>query len=123
LQTPGPSNVPDRVLRALAAPTIDHRDPEFAQSTGKILKQPGAVFKTEQPVVIYPSSGTGAWKAALSSCLSPGDRILAFETWHFSILCRKMAVTSGSAGITWANSPGCDGGQAVFSRQRHLCSR
>jgi alanine-glyoxylate transaminase/serine-glyoxylate transaminase/serine-pyruvate transaminase len=95
LQTPGPSNVPASVLRAISRPTIDHRGPEFAELTGKLLGQLKGVFKTEQPVVVYPSSGTGAWEAALTNCLSPGDRVLAFETGHFATLWRQMAVALG----------------------------
>jgi alanine-glyoxylate transaminase / serine-glyoxylate transaminase / serine-pyruvate transaminase len=95
LQTPGPSNVPDRILRALARPTIDHRGPEFGELTLKLLPQLQRVFKTEQPVIVYPSSGTGAWEAALTNCLSPGDRVLAFETGHFATLWRQMAVALG----------------------------
>jgi alanine-glyoxylate transaminase/serine-glyoxylate transaminase/serine-pyruvate transaminase len=95
LQTPGPSNVPDRILRALARPTIDHRGPEFGELTLKLLPQLQRVFKTQQPVIVYPSSGTGAWEAALTNCLSPGDRVLAFETGHFATLWRQMAVALG----------------------------
>jgi alanine-glyoxylate transaminase / serine-glyoxylate transaminase / serine-pyruvate transaminase len=95
LQTPGPSNVPTRVLRALSRPTIDHRGPGFAELTGKVLAQLKQVFKTDQQVIVYPSSGTGAWEAALVNCLSPGDRVLAFETGHFATLWREMAARLG----------------------------
>src|SRR5690242_16108949 len=78
LQIPGPTNVPDRVLRALSAPTIDHRGPEFAELARDVLERLPAVFGTSGPVVVYPSSGTGAWEAALVNTLSPGDRVLAF---------------------------------------------
>lgn len=91
LQIPGPTNVPDRVLRAIAAPTIDHRGPEFAELTADILDNLGAVFGTNRPVVIYPASGTGAWEAALVNTLSPGDRVLCFETGHFATLWRQLA--------------------------------
>jgi alanine-glyoxylate transaminase / serine-glyoxylate transaminase / serine-pyruvate transaminase len=91
LQIPGPTNVPDRVLRAIAQPTIDHRGPEFAELTLDLLRRIGPVFGTAGPVVIYPSSGTGAWEAALVNTLSPGDRVLAFETGHFATLWRDMA--------------------------------
>jgi alanine-glyoxylate transaminase/serine-glyoxylate transaminase/serine-pyruvate transaminase len=84
LQIPGPSNVPDRILRAMARPTIDHRGPEFAEMTRRILDGLGAVFKTADPVVLFPSSGTGAWEAALVNTLSPGDRVLGFETGQFA---------------------------------------
>jgi alanine-glyoxylate transaminase/serine-glyoxylate transaminase/serine-pyruvate transaminase len=95
LQTPGPSNVPDRILRAMSRPTIDHRGPEFGELTLKLLPQLQRVFKTQQPVIVYPSSGTGAWEAALTNTLSPGDRVLAFETGHFATLWRQMAVALG----------------------------
>lgn len=95
LQIPGPTNVPDRILRALAAPTIDHRGPEFAELTREVLERLARVFKTKGPVVIYPSSGTGAWEASLVNTLSPGDRILMFETGHFATLWRNMAVGLG----------------------------
>jgi alanine-glyoxylate transaminase/serine-glyoxylate transaminase/serine-pyruvate transaminase len=91
LQIPGPTNVPDRVLRAMAAPTIDHRGPEFAELTKDLLRALGPVFGTAGPVVIYPSSGTGAWEAALVNTLSPGDRVLMSETGHFSTLWSELA--------------------------------
>jgi alanine-glyoxylate transaminase/serine-glyoxylate transaminase/serine-pyruvate transaminase len=87
--------VPERVLGALSRPTIDHRGPEFAALTEKVLAQLKRVFQTEQPVIVYPSSGTGAWEAALANCLSPGDRVLAFETGHFATLWRNMATGLG----------------------------
>jgi alanine-glyoxylate transaminase/serine-glyoxylate transaminase/serine-pyruvate transaminase len=95
LQIPGPTNVPDRVLRAIAMPTIDHRGPEFAELGREIVAQMKRVFQTEETVVVYPSSGTGAWEAALSNTLSPGDRVLMFETGHFASLWRQMAVRLG----------------------------
>lgn len=91
LQIPGPTNVPDQVLRAMAAPTIDHRGPEFAALTRRLLEALKPVFGTTGPVVIYPSSGTGAWEAALVNTLSPGDRVLCFETGHFATLWQQMA--------------------------------
>ena len=95
LQIPGPSNVPDPVLRAMAKPTIDHRGAEFAEITGRILKNLKPVFKTDGPVLLFPSSGTGAWEAALVNTLSAGDRVLAFETGHFATLWRKVAERLG----------------------------
>ena len=97
LQIPGPTNVPDRVLRALDHPTIDHRGPEFARLTLEVLERLKQVFQTRGPVVIYPASGTGAWEAALVNTLSPGDRVLMFETGHFATLWRKMAEKLGLA--------------------------
>src|ERR1700722_9494012 len=95
LQIPGPTNVPDRVLRAMDNPTIDHRGAGFAELAKSCLEGMKAVFQTENPVVIYPSSGTGAWEAALVNTLSPGDRVLAFETGHFASLWREMAERLG----------------------------
>jgi len=95
LQIPGPTNVPDRVLRAMDFPTIDHRGPEFAKLTLEILEGLKDVFQTAKPVVIYAGSGTGAWEAALVNTLSPGDRVLMFETGHFAALWRAMAEKLG----------------------------
>ena len=95
LQIPGPTNVPDRVLRALSRPTIDHRGPEFAKLALEVMEGLKRIFQTSGPVVIYPSSGTGAWEAALANTLSPGDRVLMFETGHFATLWRNMAVALG----------------------------
>jgi alanine-glyoxylate transaminase/serine-glyoxylate transaminase/serine-pyruvate transaminase len=91
LQIPGPTNTPDRVLRAMAAPTIDHRGPQFAKLTLGLLDALKPVFGTTQPVVIYPASGTGAWEAALVNTLDPGDRVMCFETGHFATLWQEMA--------------------------------
>ena len=95
LQIPGPTNVPDRILRAMDHPTIDHRGPEFAKLTLEILEGLKEVFQTAGPVIIYPASGTGAWEAALVNTLSPGDRVLMFETGHFATLWRAMAERLG----------------------------
>jgi alanine-glyoxylate transaminase/serine-glyoxylate transaminase/serine-pyruvate transaminase len=95
LQIPGPTNVPDGVLRAIDHPTIDHRGPEFAVLGKKVLAEIRQVFQTRQPVVIYPSSGTGAWEAALANALSPGDAVLMFETGHFASLWKRMAENLG----------------------------
>ncbi|MEH2510064.1 alanine-glyoxylate transaminase/serine-glyoxylate transaminase/serine-pyruvate transaminase [Nitrobacteraceae bacterium AZCC 1564] len=91
LQIPGPTNVPDRVLRAMDMPTIDHRGPEFAQLGLEVIEGSKKVFKTKNPVIIYPSSGTGAWEAAIVNTLSPGDKVLMVETGHFATLWRAMA--------------------------------
>ncbi len=91
LQIPGPSNVPDRILRAIDHPTIDHRGPEFQAMAKKVLADIRRIFQTEQPVVIYPASGTGAWEAALVNTLSAGDTVLMVETGHFAGLWKKMA--------------------------------
>jgi alanine-glyoxylate transaminase/serine-glyoxylate transaminase/serine-pyruvate transaminase len=91
LQIPGPTNVPDRILRAMDRPTIDHRGPAFARLAAGILEDLRPVFRTSGPVVIYPSSGTGAWEAALVNTLSPGDCVLMAETGHFATLWCEMA--------------------------------
>jgi alanine-glyoxylate transaminase / serine-glyoxylate transaminase / serine-pyruvate transaminase len=91
LQIPGPSTVPDRILRAIDMPVIDHRGPDFANLGRAVLDGLKAVFQTEGAVVIYPASGTGAWEAAIVNTLSPGDRVLMAETGHFATLWRGMA--------------------------------
>jgi alanine-glyoxylate transaminase/serine-glyoxylate transaminase/serine-pyruvate transaminase len=91
LQIPGPTNVPDRILRAMDRPTIDHRGPEFAELALEVLHGLKGIFKTEQPVVMYPASGTGAWEAALVNTLSPGDKVLMVETGHFATLWSNLA--------------------------------
>lgn len=95
LQIPGPSAVPDRILSAISSQTIDHRGPDFAKVGGKVLEGIKTIFKTESNVFIYPSSGTGAWEAALVNVLSPGDRVLMFETGHFATLWKKLAERVG----------------------------
>lgn len=92
LQIPGPTNVPDRVLRAMDMPTIDHRGPEFAELGFAVMAGAQRVFQTKNPVIIYPSSGTGAWEAAIVNALSPGDRVLMAETGQFATLWRNLAV-------------------------------
>jgi alanine-glyoxylate transaminase/serine-glyoxylate transaminase/serine-pyruvate transaminase len=95
LQIPGPTNVPDRVLRAIDAATIDHRGPDFAELGKTVIAGMKKVFKTAGEVVIYPASGTGAWEAALVNTLSPGDRVLMAETGHFAALWNKLALRLG----------------------------
>ena len=95
LQIPGPSPVPDRILRAMSLPTIDHRGPEFGALGLKLLAGIQRVFQTKHPVAIYPASGTGAWEAALANTMSPGDRVLMYETGHFAALWQKMATRLG----------------------------
>jgi alanine-glyoxylate transaminase/serine-glyoxylate transaminase/serine-pyruvate transaminase len=91
LQIPGPSPVPERILRAIGRQVIDHRGPEFKRLGQEVLEGCRAIFKTSGPVVIYPSSGTGAWEAAIVNTLSPGDKVLMVETGHFAALWRRMA--------------------------------
>jgi len=95
LQIPGPTNVPDRVLRAIDFPTMDHRGPDFGVLGKEGLEGMQQVFKTKSHVVIYPASGTGAWEAALVNTLSPGDKVLMYETGHFATLWQKMAQRLG----------------------------
>ena len=97
LQIPGPSPVPDRILRAISLPTIDHRGPEFGALGLKLLAGLQQVFQTRHPVIVYPASGTGAWEAALVNTLSPGDAVLMFETGHFAALWHKLAQRLGLA--------------------------
>jgi alanine-glyoxylate transaminase/serine-glyoxylate transaminase/serine-pyruvate transaminase len=95
LQIPGPTNVPDRILRAMDMPTMNHRSPEFGRLGLRVLRGIATILKTEGPVAIYPASGTGAWEAALVNTLSPGDRVLMYETGHFAALWGAMALRLG----------------------------
>jgi Serine-pyruvate aminotransferase/archaeal aspartate aminotransferase len=95
LQIPGPTPVPDRILRAISMPTIDHRGPEFQALGKRVLEGIKTIFKTTGPVFIYPASGTGAWESALTNTLSPGDKVLMFETGHFATLWKNMAAKLG----------------------------
>ncbi len=95
LQVPGPTNVPERVLRAMARPTIDHRGPEFAQLARAVLDGCRWIFRSSGPVMIFPSSGTGGWEAAIVNTLSPGDKVLMCETGQFATLLRNMAQKLG----------------------------
>ncbi|MGH6816470.1 MAG: pyridoxal-phosphate-dependent aminotransferase family protein [Hyphomicrobiaceae bacterium] len=95
LQIPGPTPVPDRILRAMAMPVIDHRGPEFQKLGRRVLEGLKGIFKTAGPVFVYPASGTGAWEAALVNALSPGDRVLMYETGHFATLWKTMALKLG----------------------------
>ncbi len=106
LQIPGPSPVPDRILRAMSLPTIDHRGPEFGPLGKRVIAGMQQVFQTRHPVVIYPASGTGAWEAALSNTLSPGDTVLMYETGHFATLWRRLAERLGVEVefLTWPES-------------------
>lgn len=95
LQIPGPSNSPDRILHALAKPTMDHRGPDFGELGKEVLTGMQRVFQTDDPVVIYPASGTGAWEAALVNTMSPGDKVLMVETGQFATLWRELALKLG----------------------------
>ncbi|MBU0589865.1 MAG: aminotransferase class V-fold PLP-dependent enzyme [Gammaproteobacteria bacterium] len=122
LQIPGPSPVPDRILRAMSLPTIDHRGPEFAALGLKVLADIKQIFQTKHPVMIYAASGTGAWEAALANTLSPGDQVLMYETGHFAFLWNKLATRLGLKTEVIAH-PGTDNGvPAAWRRgvQAHL---
>jgi alanine-glyoxylate transaminase / serine-glyoxylate transaminase / serine-pyruvate transaminase len=105
LQIPGPTNTPERVLRAMAAPTIDHRGPEFAALGREVLDGLKTIFQTSSPVVIYPASGSGAWEASLVNTLSPGDTVLAFDIGEFSKnwaeVARRLGLTVDVVPGTW----------------------
>ena len=122
LQIPGPSPVPDRLLRAMSYPTIDHRGPEFAALGLKVLSDIKKIFKTTQPVIIYPASGTGAWEAAFVNTLSAGDEVLMYETGHFAFLWNKLATSLGLKPEV-ITQPGLDNGVPANWRcgvQAHL---
>lgn len=95
LQIPGPSPVPDRILRAMDMPVIDHRGPDFGALGARVLEKLKGVFKTESPVIVFPASGTGAWEAALVNVLSPGDKVLMYETGQFATLWHELATRIG----------------------------
>ncbi|MGC1532074.1 MAG: aminotransferase class V-fold PLP-dependent enzyme, partial [Bradyrhizobium sp.] len=95
LNIPGPSPVPDRVLRAMDMPVIDHRSAEFAELGKAVFEGCQKIFKTKGPVIVFPSSGTGAWEAAIVNTLSPGDKVLMVETGHFATLWQQMAARWG----------------------------
>jgi alanine-glyoxylate transaminase / serine-glyoxylate transaminase / serine-pyruvate transaminase len=95
LQIPGPTNVPDRILRAIDRPVIDHRSPQFAKLAIEVLGGIKDIFQTKSPVIMYPGSGSGAWEAAIVNTLSAGDRVLLFETGHFSQLWRQLVERFG----------------------------
>ena len=117
LQIPGPSPVPDRILRAMSYPTIDHRGPEFGELGLKVLEGIKKIFKTQHPVIIYPASGTGAWEAALCNTLSAGDQVLMYETGHFASLWQKMALNLGLQ-PEFLGLPGVEGWRAGVDAQR-----
>src|SRR6202522_2260819 len=123
LQVPGPSNVPDRILRAIARPTIDHRGPEFARLALELLEDLKPVFKTTAAkIMIFPSSGTGAWEAGIVNTLSPGDKVLMFETGQFATLWKEMAVNLGLdvhfVASDWRHGAEQDGVEAILHEDR-----
>ena len=108
LHIPGPSPVPSRILRAISYQTIDHRGPEFGELGLKLLSGMQTIFKTKHPVIIYPSSGTGAWEGALVNTLSPGDLVLMYETGHFATLWNRLALRLGIK-TEFIGLPGAEG--------------
>ena len=118
LQIPGPSPVPDRILRAISHPTIDHRGPEFGALGLQVLAGLQRIFQTRHPVVVYPASGTGAWEAALVNTLSPGDRVLMVETGHFATLWQKLAARLGLQ-PEFITRPGTDAATGLPLAWRH----
>jgi alanine-glyoxylate transaminase/serine-glyoxylate transaminase/serine-pyruvate transaminase len=122
LQIPGPTNTPDRVLRAMAAPTIDHRGPEFAALGREVLDGLRTVFQTSSPVVIYPASGSGAWEASLVNTLSPGDTVLAFDIGEFSKnwaeVARRLGLDVETVSGTWRKGVDPDDLRERLARDR-----
>ena len=120
LQIPGPTNVPDRVLRAMDRAVIDHRSAEFAELGTEVLDGMRAVFQTASPVIVYPRSGTGAWEAAIVNTLSPGDKVLLFETGHFSQLWRQLV---GNSVSKWTTCPATGAAAPTQPNWKRVCAR
>jgi len=119
LQVPGPSNIPDSVLHAIAQPVLDHRGPDFARLGREVLDRIKPIFKTRQPVMIFPASGTGGWESALVNTLSPGDAVLTFDTGQFAVLWAKMARQFGldvrTLATDWRRGPSPEAIEAVLA--------
>ncbi|MBI2253675.1 MAG: aminotransferase class V-fold PLP-dependent enzyme [Proteobacteria bacterium] len=122
LNIPGPTNIPERVLRAIAAPVLDHRGPEFASLATEVLARIKPVFKTTQPVLIFPASGTGAWESALVNTLSPGDTVLGFDSGQFALLWTQMAKKLGlvvqTIATDWRRAPDPAAIEAALAEDR-----
>jgi alanine-glyoxylate transaminase/serine-glyoxylate transaminase/serine-pyruvate transaminase len=122
LQVPGPSNIPDRVLKAIAAPVLDHRGPEFTKLGREVLDRIKPVFKTRQPVMIFPASGTGGWESALVNTLSPGDTVMTFNTGQFAVLWEKMAKQLGlnvqTVTTDWRRGPSPEAIEAALAEDK-----
>lgn len=122
LQVPGPTNIPDRVLRAISAPVIDHRGPELQNLALELLERIKPVFKTKGPVVIFPSSGTGGWEAALVNTLSPGDRVLMFDSGMFAALwydmVKRFGLEAEYVDTDWRRGPDPDVVEAKLAEDR-----
>jgi alanine-glyoxylate transaminase/serine-glyoxylate transaminase/serine-pyruvate transaminase len=122
LQIPGPTNVPDRILRAIAQPVLDHRGPVWAQLQAEVFERIRPVFKTRQPVMIFPASGTGGWESALVNTLSPGDQVLTFDTGQFAVLWGSMAGKLGldvkMLATDWRRAPSPEAIEAALTEDR-----
>ncbi|TXH38572.1 MAG: aminotransferase class V-fold PLP-dependent enzyme [Rhodospirillaceae bacterium] len=122
LQVPGPTNIPDRVLKAIAAPVLDHRGPEFTKLGREVLDRLKPVFKTRQPVMIFPASGTGGWESALANTLSPGDTVMTFNTGQFAVLWEKMAKQLGlnvhTVTTDWRRGPSPEAIEAALAEDK-----
>ena len=122
LQVPGPSNIPDRVLRAIAQPVLDHRGPAWARLQAEVFERIRPVFKTREPVLIYPASGTGGWESALVNTLSPGDRVLTFDTGQFAVLwgnmARKLGLDVQTLATDWRRAPQPEAIEAALAEDR-----
>lgn len=122
LQVPGPSNIPDRVLRAISQPVLDHRGPAWAALQAEVFERIRPVFKTKQPVLIFPASGTGGWESALVNTLSAGDRVLAFDTGQFAVLwgnmARKLGLDVQTLATDWRRAPQPEAIEAALREDR-----
>ena len=122
LQVPGPSNIPDSVLHAIARPVLDHRGPEFARLGKDVLERIKPVFKTRQPVLIFPASGTGGWESALVNTLSPGDTVLTFDTGQFAVLwgnmARKLGLDVRTLATDWRRGPSPEAVEAALAEDK-----
>ncbi|HEY1384781.1 MAG TPA: aminotransferase class V-fold PLP-dependent enzyme [Dongiaceae bacterium] len=122
LQVPGPSNIPDRILRAIAQPVLDHRGPAWAKLQAEVFERIRPVFKTRQPVMIFPASGTGGWESALANTLSPGDQVLTFDTGQFAVLWGNMAHKLGldvqMLATDWRRAPSPEAIEAVLATDK-----
>ncbi|HNB25347.1 MAG TPA: aminotransferase class V-fold PLP-dependent enzyme [Alphaproteobacteria bacterium] len=122
LQVPGPSNIPERVLRAIAQPVLDHRGPAWASLQAEVFERIRPVFKTREPVLIYPASGTGGWESALVNTLSPGDRVLTFDTGQFAVLwgsmARKLGLDVQTLATDWRRAPQPEAIEAALAEDR-----
>ena len=122
LQVPGPSNIPERVLRAIAQPVLDHRGPAWAALQAEVFERVRPIFKTQEPVMIFPASGTGGWESALVNTLSPGDRVLTFDSGQFAVLwtnmARKLGLDVQTLATDWRRAPSPEAIEAVLSEDR-----